>query len=131
MPLDDIRLKLTQKVTTAARILADDWERELRDTSPVDSGTMRDQTSTKVSGSRGRITVEAKVDTDYAEMVSTGTRPHVIVPVRAQALRFQARSGDIVYAAKVNHPGAQPDTWWDDSLRRLPDMTQRAWRGAR
>lgn len=131
MPLDDLRLQLTRKVTTAARILSDDWERELKDNSPVDSGEMRERTNTDVSARFGGITVTAKVDTEYAGMVSGGTRPHVITPRNAQALRFQARSGEIVYAQRVNHPGAQADTWWNDSLRRLPDMVQRAWRAAR
>lgn len=131
MPLDDLRLQLTRKVTTAARILSDDWERELKDNSPVDSGEMREATKTDVSARFGGITVTATVDTDYAEMVSGGTRPHVITPRTARALRFVASSGEVVYAQRVNHPGAQPEGWWNDATRRLPDMVQRAWRAAR
>lgn len=131
MPLDDIRLQLTRKVTSTARILADNWERELKDESPVDSGEMRERTSAEVSARAGGISVTATVDTPYAEMVSGGTRPHVITPRTAQALRFVARSGEVVFAQRVNHPGAQPDTWWTETNRRLPDMVQRAWRAAR
>ncbi|MFD9422310.1 MULTISPECIES: hypothetical protein [unclassified Streptomyces] len=36
--------------------------------------------------------------------VINGTRPHVIRPRRARALRFQA-GGRTVFAARVNHPG--------------------------
>lgn len=131
MPLDDLRLQLTRKVTSAARILADDWERELKDNSPVDSGEMRERTKADVSARFGGIEVTAIVDTDYAQMVSSGTRPHVITPRTAQSLRFVASSGDVVFAQRVNHPGAQADTWWTDATRRLPDMVQRAWRAAR
>jgi hypothetical protein len=132
MPLDDLRLQLTRKVTTAAASIAREWERELQDTSPVASGRMRQSTTAKVSGSSGRITVTATIDTDYAEMVATGTRPHVITPVRAQVLSFfWDKVGEQVYFARVNHPGGTPRTWWADSLRGLPDLVQRAWRGAR
>lgn len=133
MPLDDMRLQLTRKVTSAAAAIARDWERELQDTSPVASGRMRQNTSTKVSGSRGRVEVTAIVDTEYAEMVSTGTRPHVITPRSAGGVLsfFWERVGEQVYFASVNHPGATPRTWWTDSIRSLPDLVQRAWRGAR
>jgi hypothetical protein len=124
-------VQLTRKVTSAARILSDDWERELKDNSPVDTGEMRERTKTDVSARFGGIEVKATVDTPYAEMVSTGTRPHVITPRTARSLRFVASSGDVVYTQRVNHPGAQADTWWDDANRRLPDMVQRAWRAAR
>jgi hypothetical protein len=130
MSLDDLRLRLTEKVTNTARILASDWQRELRTTSPTDTGEMRNRTEVTVSGRSGAIEITATVDTPYAEMVAQGTRPHVITPRSGQALRFVARSGEVVFAAKVNHPGAQPQMWWDESIRRLPDMVQRAWRGA-
>jgi hypothetical protein len=131
MPLDDLRLQLTRKVTSTARILANDWEKELKDNSPVDTGEMRERTTTDVSARAGGIEVTAKVDTEYAEMVAGGTRPHVITPRTARSLRFVASSGEVVYAQRVNHPGAQPETWWADTNRRLPDMVQRAWRAAR
>lgn len=34
------------------------------------------------------------------------TRPHVIVPVRAKALRFEV-GGKVVFAQRVNHPGSK------------------------
>ena len=60
-------------------------------------------------------------------MVSTGTRPHEIRPRQpGGTLRFQWH-GKTVYFKKVNHPGTQANTWWTDSLRRISDMSQRAW----
>ena len=66
------------------------------------------------------VTIEAGAN--YAGAVELGTRPHIIRPVRARALRFAATSGgarltgsprkgaDVVFARRVHHPGtkAQP-----------------------
>lgn len=57
----------------------------------------------------------------YAAYVETGTRPHVIVPRTAQALRFPSQGssvtlsgrlrsgggGSYVFARRVNHPGTK------------------------
>ena len=43
----------------------------------------------------------------YAPYVEYGTRPHMIYPRRAQALRFEIR-GKIVFAKYVRHPGTKP-----------------------
>jgi len=45
-----------------------------------------------------------------------GTRPHVIRPVRAKALRFTVGS-QTVYAKVVMHPGTKPNNWLRDALR--------------
>jgi hypothetical protein len=45
-----------------------------------------------------------------------GTRPHVIRPVRARALRFTVGS-QTVYAKVVMHPGTQPNNFLRDALR--------------
>ena len=43
----------------------------------------------------------------YAPYVEYGTRPHVIYPRRARALRFEVR-GKTVFARYVRHPGTRP-----------------------
>ena len=43
----------------------------------------------------------------YAPFVELGTRPHMIYPRRAQALRFEVR-GKTVFAKYVRHPGTRP-----------------------
>jgi len=48
--------------------------------------------------------------------VISGTRPHVIRPVRAQALRFTV-GGRVVYAKIVHHPGTQPNDFLATALR--------------
>ncbi|WP_280420641.1 HK97 gp10 family phage protein [Nocardia carnea] len=55
-------------------------------------------------GSRVRLTVFATAP--HAKWVHDGTRPHVILPRRAKALKFQA-GGRTVFAARVNHPGTR------------------------
>ena len=43
----------------------------------------------------------------HALYIEQGTRPHVILPRRARALRFEI-NGRVVYARRVNHPGTKP-----------------------
>jgi hypothetical protein len=45
-----------------------------------------------------------------------GTRPHVIRPVRARALRFTI-GGQVVYAKAVMHPGTKPNDFLRQALR--------------
>lgn len=45
-----------------------------------------------------------------------GTRPHIIRPVRAQALRFVV-GGRVVYAKVVHHPGTQAQDYLRPALR--------------
>jgi hypothetical protein len=45
-----------------------------------------------------------------------GTRPHVIRPVRARALRFTI-GGQVVYAKAVFHPGTKPNDFLRQALR--------------
>lgn len=45
-----------------------------------------------------------------------GTRPHMIRPVRARALRFTI-GGRTVYAKAVMHPGTKPNRFLQEALR--------------
>jgi hypothetical protein len=45
-----------------------------------------------------------------------GTRPHVIRPVQAKALRFTV-GGQVVYAKVVMHPGTKPNNFLREALR--------------
>ncbi|WP_329173335.1 hypothetical protein [Streptomyces sp. NBC_01477] len=47
--------------------------------------------------------------------VLDGTRPHVIRPRRARALRFQS-GGSTVFAKVVYHPGTRPNNFLARSL---------------
>lgn len=53
----------------------------------------------------------------YASAIEFGSRPHIIRPRHAKALRFRGASG-IVFARYVNHPGNRPYLF----LRRATDI---------
>jgi hypothetical protein len=46
-----------------------------------------------------------RTDVPYGPHVEWNTRPHIIRPVRAKALRFVAKDGTVVFASMVRHPG--------------------------
>ena len=97
---------------------------------PVDTGRLR--ASLRVQrrsffGLRQRWTVGS--DVDYAPMVNDGTKPHIIRPKRAKALRFKV-GGRTVYAMVVHHPGTRARPFLDRALtdvarNRGYDITQR------
>lgn len=52
-----------------------------------------------------------------ALMHHNGTKPHIILPKRAQTLRFYSH-GRIVYSKMVHHPGTKPNKYLTDNLAR-------------
>lgn len=56
----------------------------------------------------------------YGYFMHEGTKPHVIRPVRARALKFRV-GGRVVYAAVVRHPGTRPrpylTRWLPEAVR--------------
>lgn len=86
---------------------------------PVDTGRLR--ASIRIESRRTftfRSVYTVGSDVSYAPMVHDGTRPHVIRPKRAQALRFRV-GGRIVYAKVVNHPGTRARPFLDRALREV------------
>lgn len=59
-------------------------------------------------------------DVEYAPYVNDGTRPHIIRPKNAKALRFRV-GGQVVYARVVHHPGTKARPFLD---RALADVTR-------
>ncbi len=45
----------------------------------------------------------------YAIFVVNGTAPHLIRPVNASCLAFEAKSGEFVFTQLVRHPGTKPN----------------------
>ena len=128
--LDDLRRQLNIKVARATRQTASDWESRLRRESPSDTGNMRNRTTVKATVSATGATIEAKVDTPYAHIVSAGQRPHQIPSGGRVKYLENARTG-FAAMGPVQHPGAQPRTWWNDAKRDAPDLLQRVWNGIR
>jgi hypothetical protein len=56
-----------------------------------------------------------------ALMHHNGTKPHIILPRRAQTLRFYSH-GRIVYSKMVHHPGTKPNKYLTDNLSRAIRM---------
>lgn len=110
-----VRTRALEIVDLASRAVLD----ATRDACPVgvsdEAGTLRDSHDVDPPVDAGNvIAADIHADAAHAEFVRDGTRPHVIVPVRARVLRFEV-GGDVVYAARVNHPGTAPNTeWWTD-----------------
>lgn len=122
----DLRREVEQRARILARLLADDMERELVRTSPVDTGHMRNQTTVRDEPGFGSVRVVAEVDTPYARYVSSGTRPHIIRAKNARALRFQI-GAETIFRQSVNHPGTQPNPWWTNQIREVPERARRIW----
>ena len=86
---------------------------------PVDTGRLRASGKIQSAGFfsfRPKATVT--FDTDYAAFVNDGTRPHIIRPRNARALRFVV-GGQVVYAKVVHHPGTRPNPFLDRALREV------------
>lgn len=128
--LSGLRRQLERKARLASASTASDLESRLRRTSPVDSGDMRAHTTVTSRPTAAGARIEAKVDTRYAHIVAKGQRPHLISARLGGVLAFRS-GGQLRFARSVNHPGAQPRTWWDDALRDLPGILQRNWDAAR
>lgn len=59
----------------------------------------------------------------YGEFVREGTKPHEIVPVNAQALRFEI-GGKIIFARRVQHPGSRANPYHKRTMARLRSQIQ-------
>ncbi|MDZ7742981.1 MAG: hypothetical protein U5Q03_14915 [Bacteroidota bacterium] len=71
------------------------------------------------TATKNQITAFAISDVEYAQFVTMGTRPHVIVPRKpGGVLVFQA-GGQTVFAKRVNHPGTGPNDFFDRVIRAL------------
>lgn len=73
-------------------------------------------TDPRIEG-RGRgLTAVIECTHPAARFVLFGTRPHLIRPRYARALRFEVE-GRVVFAQLVRHPGTRADNWLAQSLR--------------
>ena len=61
---------------------------------------------------------------EYAPFVEFGTRPHLILPRRARALRFVV-DHMLVFAKRVEHPGTKPQRVFARSIDVLRDSLVR------
>ncbi|WP_037899876.1 hypothetical protein [Streptomyces sp. NRRL S-350] len=79
-------------------------------------GTMPAYIETRVDETPRGLQGVVSCDHPATLFVLNGTRPHVIRPRRAKALRFEV-SGHVVFAARVNHPGTRANNFLGRALR--------------
>ena len=86
---------------------------------PVDTGRLRASIQGQLKRNillRPRFEVGSNVE--YAPYVNDGTRPHIIRPRTARALRFVV-GGQVVFARVVHHPGTRAQPFLDRALREI------------
>lgn len=79
---------------------------------------LRDKIVTRFVQSSGGPEVQVVAESPYATVHHEGSRPHVIVPVKAKMLRFTV-GRVVVFARKVQHPGTAANRFLVDPARRL------------
>lgn len=82
----------------------------------VRTGLLRDSIKFTVVPTVYGVKVKLGSDKKYALLHHEGTRRHVILPVKAQALVFRS-GGRLIVTNKVNHPGTKPNRYLTDSIR--------------
>lgn len=113
-PVDDYMAALADQVVVAARREAP--EHTVTPTSKGRPGELRRSIHRLPRRGGGYRVIAA---TSYAYFVHHGTKPHIILPVRAKRLRFYwTKEGDIVYRGKVHHPGTEPNPFLLRALKQ-------------
>jgi len=100
----------------------------MRTRAPVKRGDLRRSIAERSAGLEGEVTVGAS----YGVFVASGTRPHLIRPVRARALRFVV-DGEVVFSTLVHHPGTKPNPFVqraaDCVQAMMPEIFDAVWKG--
>ncbi|MFE3118765.1 hypothetical protein [Streptomyces niveus] len=108
------RLRLRNGVV--ARRLADRTQKVARIAEREAPGSMGRYVNWKVQDSPRGLQGVIVCDHPAVRYVLDGTRPHVIRPRRAKALRFEVGSS-VVFAAYARHPGTRPNDFLGRALR--------------
>lgn len=86
---------------------------EMRAEAPVKSGKLRDSLDYQ-HPTQHKIII-GSFGVEYAKFVAEGTKPHVIRPKNASALKFQI-GGRTVFAKSVKHPGTKANPFMSDAI---------------
>lgn len=112
--------RLPARLGEVVEALANLVWRRARAYAPVRTGYLR--SSLRVSG------ISVVSEAPYSGYLEFGTRPHMIFPRRAKALRFEV-GGRTVFARYVRHPGFRGRLYMrralEDGLRRLGEIARR------
>ena len=119
--------KTLERIPDHLRNILDDLTKETYEKAiqyaPVRTGFLRRNIIWRVEGLTGRVVSQAP----YSAFVEFGTRPHMIFPRRARALRFEV-GGQVVFARYVRHPGTRGQFFMrralHDALNRLSEFVR-------
>ena len=107
---------LQRRMRQIIRLVAAD----ARVNAPVDTGRLAQAIKEDPITSDGpfRVTGGVTSHAPYSAFVHQGTKPHVIRPRNASALKFQM-DGRTVFAKSVNHPGTRPRPFLTKAVERV------------
>lgn len=108
-----LQASLPERLEQERKKLAEIVLKAVKSQSPVKTGALK--TSLKWTP-MGKIDVLWGLE--YGRYIITGTRPHVIEPKNAKALRFEI-NGQIVFAKRVNHPGTKANDFRKKGLEKV------------
>ena len=114
-----------ERVVRASAMMTD----QLKRTAPVDTGETKRKTGVELtSATDTRVTAEAAIDVEYAEVIVGGSRPHKITPKRpGGVLRFHwPKAGGVVYFKSVQHPGTAANPFFDQVVSRWREWLERS-----
>lgn len=113
---DKLRAALRRPGGLGERILQQRADRVAARARELAPGTMPAGITTRIEGSASGLAAYVISEHPASVYVIYGTRPHIIRPRRARALRFTA-GGRTVYSAVVHHPGSRPNNFLGQALR--------------
>lgn len=96
----------------------------MRASAPFRTGYLRQHISAHTETAAGSVQVVLYTTAPYARFIIGGTRPHVIEPRNAKALRWIAHSGHggPVFAMRVQHPGTKANDFPARAIEPLTPM---------
>lgn len=101
-------------------VLAYDVETRLKELTPVKEGLTRASIETRHPDPH-RYEVGSWTRGNILRYLNYGVNPHIILPKTRRALRWVSQtSGDVVFAARVFHPGIRP-------MRIMENAVHPAW----
>lgn len=112
----------TEEVRVAAVLLAPGPAKSPVNRSSVNWSTGRLEASITTDyghSTGGDLESTVTANAPYALMVHEGTRRHVILPKPGRTLRFRGRTGDIVFAPRVDHPGTAANPFLSKALETV------------
>ena len=118
--LDIKAFRLEKPIEELVKKTADFAEKTMKEKAPKRTGRLRGSIRKKV----GRLEAEIGPSAPYAIYIEYGTRPHIIRPVRARALRFEV-DGEVVFTRLIRHPGTKPQRFIRETAEELQNQISR------